>query len=62
MNYDEEITNLYKQIQDLKNWLLQNVPSLNELEQLKARYDQILLNITNKLTQLEQQVKLLSKK
>lgn len=59
MNYDEEISNLYKEIADLKTWLLQNTPSINEFQTLQQKYDRIIETVVNRLMALEQKVKFL---
>jgi len=53
MNYDEEISNLYKEIADLKTWLLQNTPSINEFQTLQQKYDRIIETVVNRLMALE---------
>lgn len=62
MNYEEEITKLYQEIADLKKWLLDNTPSLNELESLNQKLTQQIQNLAQKIMVLEQKIRLLESK
>lgn len=62
MDYSTEINNLYKEIADLKKWLLENTPTLNEFEQLNATVRNQLQALAKRIQLLEAKINLLESK
>lgn len=62
MNYDEQIATLYNEIQELKQWLLENTVSVNEFATYKNDLETLNKNLIRKITMLEQKIKLLEAK
>lgn len=62
MNYQEEILKLYNEIQGLKKWLLENTPTLKELEDINKKFNQQIQALAQKISVLEQKLRLLETK
>lgn len=62
MNYQEEILKLYNEIQELKKWLLENTPTLKELQEINQKFNQQIQALAQKISVLEQKLRLLETK